>query len=126
MNPKDSNRLRDKIIEILQAHCTDNTGTDVRPLYPLLHWVESELHEYGKNLQGHVLDWKARYEDEIRDGELLRTKAEELQERIIECESDYKEICELSGELFRTVGPDITIMSVGIENYQIFKNHIGW
>lgn len=72
MNPKDSNRLRDKIIEILQVNCTDNTGTDVRPLYPLLHFFEDELHEYGKTLQGKVLDLTHELDDAKYELETLR------------------------------------------------------
>lgn len=80
MNPKESNRLRDKIMEILQAHCTDNTGTDVRPLYPLIHFFEAELHEYGNNLKGKIIDLEFDIQKLNREILLLETKNEELKD----------------------------------------------
>jgi hypothetical protein len=55
MNPKDSNRLRDKIIEIIESRCfaddKKETPTPLAAVYPLLHFFEDELHEYGKHVR---------------------------------------------------------------------------
>jgi cobalamin biosynthesis Mg chelatase CobN len=144
MNPKDSNRLRDKIIEIIESRCfaddKKETPTPLAAVYPLLHFFEAELHEYGKHLQGKVLDLesmlemtanankelKERYDSAIIEGDLLRTKNEELQERIIECESDYQDICDLAGQLALPIERQSIFDAVGRENYDRFKNHIGW
>lgn len=138
MNPKDSNRLRDKIIDILDTCSGDTVNT--KPLYPLLHFFEAELHEYGKHLQGKVLDLesmlqmaanankelKERYDSAIIEGDLLRTKNEELQEGLIEYQNDYQDICELAGQLALPIERESLMDAVGRENYERFKNHIGW
>jgi hypothetical protein len=59
MNPKDSNRLRDKIIEIIESKC-------------------------------------------------------------------YADICELAGQLALPIERQSIFDAVGRENYDRFKNHIGW
>lgn len=87
MATKERIALRDNIKEILEQNCPDNIITDVNPLHPLLYWVESELHEYSKHLQGKVLD--AQIE---RDA--LRIENEELKEKITECENKYVEYLE--------------------------------
>lgn len=46
MTTTESNRIRDKIIEILEQN-----GSDVKAVYPLLHWIEGEIHECDKRLQ---------------------------------------------------------------------------
>jgi hypothetical protein len=70
--------------------------------------------------------YKERYESAILEGDLLRTKNEELQERIIECEGDYQDICELAGQLALPIERESLMDAVGRENYERFKNHIGW
>jgi hypothetical protein len=92
----------------------------------ILMWHEGALHQYGTTLQGKVLDLEGRLESAILDGDLLRTKNEELEERIIECESDYKDICELSERLALPIDRKSIHEAVGEENYWRFKNHIGW
>jgi predicted DNA-binding protein YlxM (UPF0122 family) len=92
----------------------------------ILMWHEAQLHEYGTKLQGELLDWKSRFADAVLEGDILRTKNEELQERIIECESDYKDICELSEQVALPLDRKVIHDAVGEENYWRFKNHIGW
>ena len=65
-----------------------------------------EFDEANKNLvaqckymTAEMRGWKERWESAILEGDLLRTKNEELQERIIECEGDYQDICDLAGQL---------------------------
>ena len=70
--------------------------------------------------------WKEKWEYAVIDGDLLRTKNEELQERVIEAESDYQDICELASELCLPMERQWLIDQVGRENWERFKNHIGW
>jgi tRNA(Ile)-lysidine synthase TilS/MesJ len=123
MNPKESNRLRDKIIEILEQHCTDNTGTDVRPLYPLLHWIESELHEYGTNLQGKILDIQTAFDDVKKAYELEQEHNIELVERIEELEevnATQTEKLELAQQVIKSIHERETYSEVQI----IAKNYL--
>lgn len=87
MSPKESNRLRDQIIHLLEV----NGVTEMKPVYPLLHFFEAELHEYGTTLQGKVIDaehaakfWEdehAKLEEKLkRQIEIAESKVEELQE----------------------------------------------
>jgi hypothetical protein len=134
MNPKDSNRLRDKIIEIIESKCyadtTKETYTPFAPTYPLLHFFEAELHEYGKTLQGTILDleWDLNHHKEkhAREVALLESKIDELQEGLTEVRDDYQDICELAGELALPFKRDALMLAIGPENYERFKNHIGW
>lgn len=80
MNPKDSNRIRDKIIEILDSCSGDTVNT--RPLYPLLHFFEAELHEYGRALQAKVLDTEQAYQLEQEHNIDLVEQIEELKQKI--------------------------------------------
>jgi hypothetical protein len=134
MNPKDSNRLRDKIIEIIESKCyadtTKETYTPFAPTYPLLHFFEAELHEYGKTLQGTILDleWDLNHHKEkhAREVALLESKIDELQEGLTEVRDDYQDICELAGQLALPIERQSIFDAVGRENYDRFKNHIGW
>jgi hypothetical protein len=69
---------------------------------------------------------KERYESAILEGDLLRTKNEELQEGLIEYQNDYQDICELAGQLALPIERESLMEAVGRENYDRFKNHIGW
>jgi hypothetical protein len=128
MNPKDSNRLRDNILEILDSCSGDTVNT--KPLYPLLHFFEAELHEYGKTLQGTVMDltWDLNHHKEKHEREvaLLESKIDELNEGLTEVRNDYQDICELAGQLALPIEREHLMGAVGRENYERFKNHIGW
>jgi hypothetical protein len=126
MNPKDSNRLRDQIIHLLEV----NGVTEMKPLYPLLHWFESELHEYGKALQGTILDleWDLKHhkENHEREVSLLESKIDELNEGLTEVRNDYQDICELTEQVCLPNDREWLAGQVGGENWERFKNHIGW
>lgn len=88
-----SNKIRDKIIEIIEsrayADTTKKTYTPFSPVYPLLHFFEAEMHEYGKHLQGKVLDLTQELEDSKYEIETLRGQIvdrdidqKDLQERV--------------------------------------------
>jgi hypothetical protein len=134
MNPKDSNRLRDKIIEIIESKCyadtTKETYTPFAPTYPLLHFFEAELHEYGKTLQGTILDleWDLNHHKEkhAREVTLLESKIDELNEGLTEVRNDYQDICELAGQLAPRAERAYLLGEVSRENWDRFKNHIGW
>lgn len=70
--------------------------------------------------------YKERYESAILEGDLLRTKNEELEERIIECEGDYQDICELAGRICIPTQRKWLIEQIGEGEWERFKNHIGW
>jgi hypothetical protein len=67
-----------------------------------------------------------RYDSAILEGDLLRTKNEELQEGLLEYQNDYQDICELAGQLALPIERESLMEAVGRENYERFKNHIGW
>jgi hypothetical protein len=126
MKPEESNRLRDQIIHLLEV----NGVTEMKPLYPLLHFFEGELHEYGKTLQGTIIDLEFdlnnRANKHAREVTLLESKIDELQEGLTEVRDDYQDICELAGELALPFKRDALMLAIGPENYERFKNHIGW
>jgi hypothetical protein len=128
MNPKDSNRLRDNILEILDSCSGDTVNT--KPLYPLLHFFEAELHEYGKTLQGTVMDltWDLNHHKEKHEREvaLLESKIDELNEGLTELRNDYQDICELTEQVCLPNDRQWLADQVGRENWERFKNHIGW
>jgi hypothetical protein len=131
---KYSNQLRDKIIEIIEHKCfaenRKETPTPLASVYPLLHFVEAELHEYGKTLQGTILDleWDLNHHKEKHEREvaLLESKIDELNEGLTEVRNDYQDICELAGQLALPNDREWLAGQVGRENWERFKNHIGW
>lgn len=70
-------------------------------------------------------EWKARWESAVIDGDLLRTKNEELQERVEEAESDYQDFCELTKEVWLMTEPGFFANIFELDDYNRFKNHIG-
>jgi hypothetical protein len=136
MNPKYSNSIRDKIIEIIDGKCFNVEGqykesrTPMAAIYPLLHFFEAELHEYGKTLQGTIMDltWDLNHHKEKHEREvaLLESKIDELQEGITEVRNDYQDICELTGQVCLPQDRQWLAGQVGRENWERFKNHIGW
>jgi hypothetical protein len=126
MKPEESNRLRDQIIHLLEV----NGVTEMKPLYPLLHFFEGELHEYGKTLQGTIIDLEFdlnnRANKHAREVTLLESKIDELNEGLTEVRNDYQDICELAGQLAPRAERAYLLGEVSRENWDRFKNHIGW
>jgi hypothetical protein len=91
---------------------------------------EAELHEYGKELQGTILDleWDLKHHKEKHEREvsLLESKIDELNEGLTEVRNDYQDICELTEQVCLPNDRGWLISQVGPENWERFKNHIGW
>lgn len=91
-----SNKLRDKIIEIVEDKCfaedKRETPTPLAVVYPLLHFLEGELHEYGKHLQGKVLNLTQELED-------AKYEIETLRGQIVDRDIDLKDLQERVNDL---------------------------
>jgi hypothetical protein len=85
-------------------------------------YMEGYMHDYGKNLHGKIMD----LENELRQIPLLESKIEELQEGLTEVRNDYQDICDLAGQLAPRAERAYLLGEVSRENWERFKNHIGW
>jgi peptidoglycan hydrolase CwlO-like protein len=92
----------------------------------ILMWHEAQLHEYGKELQADILDLKNANERLTREVDLLDSKLDELKEDSQNYQNDYQDICELTEQIALPFKRDALIIAIGPENYERFKNHIGW
>jgi hypothetical protein len=57
---------------------------------------------------------------------LLESKIDELNEGLTEVRNDYQDICELTEQVCLPNDRGWLISQVGPENWERFKNHIGW
>lgn len=73
----------------------------------------------------HILILK-KYNELQRDHMLLESKIEELNEGLTEVRNDYQDICELTGQVCLPNDRQWLAGQVGRENWERFKNHIGW
>lgn len=107
-----SNKLRDKIIEIIEDKCfaqdRRETPTPLAAVYPLLHFLEGELHEYGNHLQGKVLELTQELEDAKYEIETLRGQIIDRDMEIKELKEDLEELSDTLGLRNRS-NPDLTI-----------------
>ena len=92
----------------------------------ILMWHEAQLHEYGKTLQGKVLDLEQSYQLLTRERDIILSKNEEIQEDLQNVQNDYQDICELAGQLAPRAERAYLLGEVSRENWERFKNHIGW
>lgn len=55
-----------------------------------------------------------------------RAEVERLKQRLSEAENDYEDICKLTYDIAIPCKREWLIEQVGEENWQRFKNHMGW
>jgi len=122
---EDHNDFDSQIICAVDDHSKE-TAQSLNSIVDGLNAVINERDESIKELQADILDLTNANERLTREIDLLDSKLEELQEGLTEARNDYQDICELAGQIALPFGRESLMLSVGPENYDRFKNHIGW